>query len=163
MDKYIEMLEKIKDNVHVERLASDSLEWLGKALIVVAMVVLFAFTFLLILSLMPIRTGSISKLEHVGAVITFMGILTTLVLFVWYTVTSHQSEHLTSNSESDVVAYVSQLSNMEYNDLKQQVELHRDSRIEDGDLKAINNLLIKKMLPRRNSIIFFRTGAIVNE
>lgn len=163
MDKYIEMLEKIKDNVHVERLASDSPEWLGKALIVVAMVVLFSFTFLLILSLMPIRTGSISKLEHVGAVITFMGILTTLVLFVWYTVTSYQSEHLTSNSESDVVAYVSQLSNMEYNDLKQQVELHRDSRIEDGDLKAINNLLIKKMLPRRNSIIFFRTGAIVSE
>lgn len=157
MDKYIEMLQKIKDSVHIERLATDSPEWLGQALIVAAMVVLFAFTFLLILSLMPIRTGSISKLESVGAVITFMGILSTLVLFVWYAVTSYQAEHLTSNSESDVVTYVSQLSNMEYNDLKQQVELYRDSRIEDGDLKAINNLLIKKMLPRRNTFIFFRT------
>jgi hypothetical protein len=52
---------------------------------------------------------------------------------------------------------VSQLSNEEYNELKQQVELNRDFEIEDNDLKAIDKLLIKKMLPRRNSIIFFRT------
>lgn len=67
-------------------------------------------------------------------------------------------EHLTQTSESEVVSYVSQLSNEEYNELKQQVELNRDFEIEDNDLKAIDKLLIEKMLPRRNSIIFFRTG-----
>lgn len=70
---------------------------------------------------------------------------------------------MTPTSESEVVSYVSQLSNEEYNELKQQVELNRDSELEDDDLKAIDHLLLKKMLPRRNSIIFFRTGAIVNE
>ena len=158
MGKYIEMLQKIRDSVHIERLATDSPEWLGQALVVAAMVVLFAFTFLLILSMMPIRTRSTSKFEDIGAVITFLGILATLVLFVWYTVTSYQTEHLTSNSESEVVTYVSQLSNEEYNELKQQVELNRDSELEDNDLKAIDHLLIKKMLPRRNTFIFFRTG-----
>ena len=44
------------------------------------------------------------------------------------------------------------------NELKQQVELNRDFETEDNDLKAIDKLLIEKMLPRRNSIIFFRTG-----
>lgn len=72
-------------------------------------------------------------------------------------------EHLTPESESEVVVYVSQLSNDEYNELKQQVELNRDSELDDNDLKAISNLLVKKMLPRRNTFIFFRTGVIVNE
>lgn len=48
-------------------------------------------------------------------------------------------------------------------ELKQQVELNRDSELDDNDLKAISNLLVKKMLPRRNTFIFFRTGVIVNE
>ena len=42
--------------------------------------------------------------------------------------------------------------------MKQQVELHRGSTFEDSDLQAISDLLIEKMLPRRNNIIFFRTG-----
>ena len=62
-----------------------------------------------------------------------------------------------------MIEYVSQMSKTEYDDLKQQVELHRGSTFEDSDLQAISDLLIEKMLPRRNNIIFIRTGAIVNE
>ena len=84
-------------------------------------------------------------------------------MFIYATYTARQVEHLTPESESEVVVYVSQLSNDEYNELKQQVELNRDSELDDNDLKAISNLLVKKMLPRRNTFIFFRTGVIASE
>ena len=108
----------------------------------------------------PIGTATV---EGIGVLASAVGILATAGLFLYGRHTTYQVEHLTQESESEVVTYVSQLSNEEYNELKQQVELNRDSEIEDNDLKAINNLLIKKMLPRRNTFIFFGTGAIVNE
>lgn len=39
MEKYIEMLQKIKDSVHIERLLNESPTWIGTALII-AMIVL---------------------------------------------------------------------------------------------------------------------------
>lgn len=159
MDKYIEMLQKIKDSVHVERLLNESPTWIGTALIIAMIVLGAGFVWMLAtLTLKSHSIGGTATLEGVGVVTSFIGILATAGLFLYGTYTTHQVEHLTPMSESEVVSYVSQLSNEEYNELKQQVELNRDSEIEDNDLKAIDKLLIKKMLPRRNSIIFFRTG-----
>lgn len=158
MEKYIEMLQKIKDSVQIERLLNESPTWIETALII-AMIILGA-GFVWMLATLTLKSHSISgtaTLEGVGVVTSFIGILATAGLFLYGTYTTHQVEHLTPTSESEVVSYVSQLSNEEYNELKQQVELHRDSEIEDNDLKSIDKLLIKKMLPRRNSIIFFRT------
>lgn len=163
MDKYIEMLQKIKESVHIERLLNESPEWIEVALII-SMIVLGA-GFVWILATLTLRSNSIGSatVEGIGVVASAVGILATAGLFLHNRHVTYQVEHLTPESESEVVSYVSQLSNEEYNELKQQVELNRDSELEDNDLKAINNLLIKKMLPRRNSIIFFRTGVIVSE
>lgn len=164
MEKYIEMLQKIKDSVHVERLLNESPTWIGTALIIAMIVLGAGFIWMLAtLTLKYHSIGGTATVEGIGVVTSFVGILATAGLFLYGTHTTHLVEHLTPTSESEVVSYVSQLSNEEYNELKQQVELNRDSELEDNDLKAINNLLIKKMLPRRNSIIFFRTGVIVNE
>ena len=163
MEKYIEMLQKIKDSVHIERLLNESPSWIGIALII-SMAVMGA-VFVLMLGVLSLHSSSSSSIvaEGVALGMSFVGVLATTVLFLYGLYTTNQVEHLTPQSESEVVSYVSQMSGDEYNELKQQVELNRDSELEDNDLKAINNLLIKKMLPRRNSIIFFRTGAIVNE
>ena len=162
MDKYIEMLQKIKDSVHIERLLNESPTWIRTALII-AMIVLGA-GFVWMLATLTLKSHSIgTTLEGISVVTSCIGILTTVGLFIHGRHITYQVEHLTPTSESEVVSYISQMSNEEYNELKQQVELNRDSELEDNDLKAINNLLIKKMLPRHNSIIFFRTGVIVSE
>lgn len=163
MDKYIEMLQKIKESVHIERLLNESPDWIGVALII-SMSVLGA-GFVWMLATLTLRSNSIGSatVEGIGVVASAVGILATAGLFLYNRHVTYQVEHLTPESESEVVTYVSQLSNEEYNELKQQVELNRDSELDDNDLRAINNLLIKKMLPRRNTFIFFRTGAIVNE
>lgn len=163
MDKYIEMLQKIKESVHIERLLNESPDWIGVALII-SMSVLGA-GFVWMLATLTLRSNSIGSatVEGIGVVASAVGILATAGLFLYNRHVTYQVEHLTPESESEVVTYVSQLSNEEYNELKQQVELDRDSELDDNDLRAINNLLIKKMLPRRNTFIFFRTGAIVNE
>lgn len=163
MDKYIEMLQKIKESVHIERLLNESPEWIGVALII-SMIVLGA-GFVWILATLTLRSNSIGSatVEGIGVVASAVGILATAGLFLYNRHVTYQVEHLTPESEFEVVTHVSRMSNEDYNELKQQVELNRDSEIEDNDLKAINNLLIKKMLPRRNTFIFFRTGAIVNE
>lgn len=163
MDKYIEMLQKIKESVHIERLLNESPDWIGVALII-SMSVLGA-GFVWMLATLTLRSNSIGSatVEGIGVVASAVGILATAGLFLYNRHVTYQVEHLTPESESEVVTYVSQLSNEEYNELKQQVELNRDSELDDNDLRAINNLLIKKMLPRRNAFIFFRTGAIVNE
>lgn len=164
MDKYIEMLQKIKESVHIERLLNESPEWIGVALIIAMIVLGAGFVWMLAtLTLKSHSIGSTATVEGIGVLVSAVGILATAGLFLHSRHITYQVEHLTPASESEVVTYVSQLSNEEYNELKQQVELHRDSELEDNDLKAIDHLLIKKMLPRRNSIIFFRTGAIVNE
>lgn len=163
MDKYIEMLQKIKDSVHVERLLNESPAWIGVALSIAMTILGVGFVLALTTQLLGSRTNSGLVLEGVSIVTSFIGVLATTVLFLYGLYTTHQVEHLTPTSESEIVSYVSQLSNEEYNELKQQVELNRDSEIEDNDLKAINNLLIKKMLPRRNTFIFFRTGVILSE
>lgn len=163
MDKYIEMLQKIKESVHIERLLNESPEWIGVALIISMSVLGAGFAWML--ATLTLRSNSIgaATVEGIGVLTSAVGILTTAGLFLYNRHVTYQVEHLTPDSESEVVAYVSQLSNDEYNELKQQVELNRDSELDDNDLKAIDNLLIKKMLPRRNTFIFFRTGAIVNE
>lgn len=159
MEKYIEMLQKIKDSVQVERLLNESPTWIGTALIIAMIVLGVGFVWMLAtLTLKSHSIGGTATLEGVGVVTSFIGILATAGLFLYGTYITHQVEHLTQMSESEVVSYVSQLGNEEYNELKQQVELNRDFEIEDNDLKAIDKLLIEKMLPRRNSIIFFRTG-----
>lgn len=163
MEKYIEMLEKIKDSVHIERLLNESPTWIGIALSIAMTILGVGFVLALTTQLLGSRTNSGLVFEGVSIVTSFIGILATSVLFFYDMYTTRQVEHLTTESESEVVSYVSQLSNQEYNELKQQVELHRGSTFEDSDLEAINDLLIEKMLPRRNSIIFFRTGVIVNE
>lgn len=163
MDKYIEMLQKIKESVHIERLLNESPEWIEVALII-SMIVLGA-GFVWMLATLTLRSNSIGSatVEGIGVVASAVGILATAGLFLHNRHVTYRVKHLTPESESEVVSYVSQLSNEEYNELKQQVKLNRDSELEDNDLKAINNLLIKKMLPRRNSIIFFRTGVILSE
>ena len=163
MEKYIEMLQKIKDIVHVERLLNESPSWIGIALSIAMTILGVGFVLMLTTQMLGSRTNSGLVLEGVSIVTSFIGVLATTVLFLYGLYTTNQVEHLTPTSESKIVTYVSQLSNEEYNELKQQVELNRDSEIEDDDLKAINKLLIKKMLPRRNSIIFFRTGVILSE
>ena len=164
MQKYIEMLQKIKDSVHIERLLNESPTWIETALIIAMIVLGAGFVWMLAtLTLKFHSIGGTATVEGIGVLVSTVGILATAGLFLYGRHTTYQVEHLTQESESEVVTYVSQLSNEEYNELKQQVELNRDSEIEDNDLKAINNLLIKKMLPRRNTFIFFRTGAIVNE
>ena len=157
------MLQKIKDSVHVERLLNESPTWIGIALSVAMTILGVGFVLMLTTQMLGSRTNRGLMLDRVSIVTSFIGVLATTVLFLYGLYTTNQVEHLTPTSESEVVSYVSQLSNEEYNELKQQVELNRDSELEDNDLKAINNLLIKKMLPRRNSIIFFRTGVILSE
>ena len=163
MDKYIEMLNKIKESVHVERLLSESPTWIGTTLVISMIVLGVGFVWMLATLILKSHFIGTVTVEGIGVLVSMVGVLATAGLFLYARHTAYQVEHLTLDSESEVVTYVSQLSNEEYNELKQQVELNRDSELEDNDLKAINNLLIKKMLPRRNSIIFFRTGAIVNE
>ena len=163
MEKYIEMLQKIKDGVHVERLLNESPTWIGIALSIAMTILGVGFVLMLTTQMLGSRTNRGLMLDGVSIVTSFIGVLATTVLFLYGLYTTNRVEHLTPTSESEVVSYVSQLSNEEYNELKQQVELNRDSELEDNDLKAINNLLIKKMLPRRNSIIFFRTGVILSE
>jgi hypothetical protein len=163
MEKYIEMLQEIKDSVHIERLLNESPSWIGIAFSIAITILGVGFALMLTTQILGSRTNSGLVLEGVSIVTSFIGVLATTVLFLYGLYTMNQAEHLTQSSELEVVTYVSQLSSDEYNELKQQVELNRDSELEDNDLKAINNSLIKKMLPRRNSIIFFRTGAIVNE
>lgn len=164
MEKYIEMLQKIKDSVHIERLLNESPTWIETALIIEMIVLGAGFIWMLAtLTLKLHRIGGNATVEGIGVVTSFVGILATAGLFLYGTYTTYQVEHLTPTSESEVVSYISQMSNEEYNELKQQVELNRDSELEDDDLKAIDHLLIKKMLPRRNSIIFFRTGVIAND
>ena len=157
------MLQKIKDSVHVERLLNESPTWIGIALSIAMTILGVGFVLMLTTQMLCSRTNRGLMLDGVSIVASFIGVLATTVLFLYGLYTTNQVEHLTPTSESEVVSYVSQLSNEEYNELKQQVELNRDSELEDNDLKAINNLLIKKMLPRRNSIIFFRTGVILSE
>ena len=157
------MLQKIKDSVHVERLLNESPTWIGIALSIAMTILGVGFVLMLTTQMLGSRTNRGLMLDGVSIVTSFIGVLATTVLFLYGLYTTNQVEHLTPTSESEVVSYVSQLSNEEYNELKQQVELNRDSELEDNDLKAINNLLIKKMLPRRNSIIFFRTGVILSE
>lgn len=164
MQKYIEMLQKIKDSVHIERLLNESPTWIETALIIAMIVLGAGFVWMLAtLTLKSHSIGGTATVEGIGVLVSAVGILATAGLFLYGRHTTYQVEHLTQESESEVVTYVSQLSNEEYNELKQQVELNRDSELDDNDLKAIDNLLIKKMLPRRNTFIFFRTGAIVNE
>lgn len=163
MEKYIEMLQKIKDSVHVERLLNESPTWIGIALSIAMTILGVGFVLMLTTQMLGSRTNRGLMLDGVSIVTSFIGVLATTVLFLYGLYTTNQVEHLTPTSEPEVVSYVSQLSNEEYNELKQQVELNRDSELEDNDLKAINNLLIKKMLPRRNGIIFFRTGVILSE
>lgn len=163
MEKYIEMLQKIKDSVHVERLLNESPTWIGIALSIAMTILGVGFVLMLTTQMLGSRTNRGLMLDGVSIVTSFIGVLATTVLFLYGLYTTNQVEHLTPTSESEVVSHVSQLSNEEYNELKQQVELNRDSELKDNDLKAINNLLIKKMLPRRNSIIFFRTGVILSE
>lgn len=114
------------------------------------------------LATLILRSNSIGSatVEGIGVLVSVVGILATAGLFLYNRQMTYRVETLTPNSEFEVVTYMSQLSNEEYNELKQQVELNRDSELDDNDLKAINNLLIKKMLPRRNSVIFFRTGGL---
>lgn len=157
------MLQEIKDSVHIERLLNESPSWIGIAFSIAITILGVGFALMLTTQILGSRTNSGLVLEGVSIVTSFIGVLATTVLFLYGLYTMNQAEHLTQSSELEVVTYVSQLSSDEYNELKQQVELNRDSELEDNDLKAINNSLIKKMLPRRNSIIFFRTGAIVNE
>lgn len=163
LDRYIEMLQKIKENVHIERLLNESPTWIENALAIAMTVLGAGLILMLVTQLLGSRSTRSIALEGMALVTSFVGVLATLGVFIYATYTARQVEHLTPKSESEVVAYVSQLSNEEYNELKQQVELNRDSELDDNDLKAIDHLLIKKMLPRRNNIIFFRTGAIVNE
>lgn len=163
MEKYIEMLQKIKDSVHIERLLNESPSWIEVAFIIALIILGVGFALMLVTQMTGSRSNSDIVLECVAMGTSFIGVLATTVLFLYSLYTTHQVVNLTPTSESEVVSYVSQLSNEEYNELKQQVELNRDSELEDKDLKAIDHLLIKKMLPRHNSIIFFRTGAIVNE
>lgn len=160
MDKYIEMLEKIEKSVHVERLLNEVPTWIGTAFII-SMIVLGA-GFAWMLATLILRSNSIGSatVEGIGVLVSAVGILATAGLFLYNRQMTYRVETLTPNSEFEVVTYMSQLSNEEYNELKQQVELNRDSELDDNDLKAINNLLIKKMLPRRNSVIFFRTGGL---
>lgn len=160
LDKYIEMLEKIEKSVHVERLLNEVPTWIGTAFII-SMIVLGA-GFAWMLATLILRSNSIGSatVEGIGVLVSAVGILATAGLFLYNRQMTYRVETLTPNSEFEVVTYMSQLSNEEYNELKQQVELNRDSELDDNDLKAINNLLIKKMLPRRNSVIFFRTGGL---
>ena len=152
------MLQKIRDGVYIERLLNESPSWIGIALII-SMTVMGA-GFVLMLGILSLHSSSSSSIvaEGVALVMSFVGVLATLGVFLYAVHITYQTEHLTPTSESEVVTYVSQMSNEEYNELKQQVELNHDLEIEDNDLKAIDKLLIEKMLPRRNRIIFFRTG-----
>lgn len=163
MEKYIEMLQKIKDSVYIERLLNESPTWIETAFII-SMIVLGA-GFVWMLATLTLKSHSIgtATVEGIGVLASAVGILATTGLFLYNRHVTYQVEHLTPESEFEVVTHVSRMSNEDYNELKQQVELNRDSEIEDNDLKAINNLLVKKMLPRRNTFIFFRTGVIVNE
>ena len=163
MDKYIEMLLKIKDSVHIERLLNEPPTWIEIAFIIALIILGVGFTLMLVTRMTGSRSNSDIVWECAAMGTSSIGVLATTVLFLYSLYTTHQVVNLTLESQSEVVTYVSQMSNEEYNELKQQVELNRDSEIEDNDLKAIDHLLIKKMLPHRNSIIFFRTGVIVNE
>lgn len=163
MEKYIEMLLKIKDSVHIERLLNEPPTWIEIAFIIALIILGVGFALMLVTQMTGSRSNSDIVWECVAMGTSFIGVLATTVLFLYSLYTTHQVVNLTPESQSEVVTYVSQMSNEEYNELKQQVELNRDTEIEDNDLKAIDHLLIKKMLPRRNSIIFFRTGVIVNE
>ena len=147
----------------MERLLNESPSWVGIALSIAMTILGVGFALMLTTQVLGYRTNSGLVLEGVSIVTSFIGVLATTVLFLYGLYTTNQVEHLTPRSESEVVSYVSQMSSDEYNELKQQVELNRDTEIEDNDLKAIDHLLIKKMLPRRNTFIFFRTGVIVSE
>ena len=90
MEKYIEMLQKIKDSVQVERLLNESPTWIETALII-AMIVLGA-GFVWMLATLTLKSHSISgtaTLEGVGVVTSFIGILATAGLFLYGTYTTH--------------------------------------------------------------------------
>ena len=83
MDKYIEMLSKIKENVHVERLLNESPSWIGIALII-SMTVMGA-GFVLMLGILSLQSSSSSSIvaKGVALVMSFIGVLATLGVFLY--------------------------------------------------------------------------------
>lgn len=66
MDKYIEMLQKIKENVHIERLLNESPTWIGTAL-AIAMTVLGA-GFILMLATRMLGSRSTRSIGNFGCI-----------------------------------------------------------------------------------------------
>ena len=64
MQKYIEMLQKIKDSVHIERLLNESPTWIETALII-AMIVL-GVGFVWMLATLTLKSHSIGTATKVG-------------------------------------------------------------------------------------------------
>lgn len=163
MDRYIEMLLKIKENVHIERLLNEFPEWIGFWIITVLFIGGVSAAILTVMASLDWDSTVFIVIEFLSGAITLIAGASGIILLMVSLVVGRQVTTLTDESQSSVIEYVSQMSKTEYDDLKQQVELHWGSTFEDSDLEAINDLLIEKMLPRRNNIIFFRTGAIVSE
>lgn len=163
MEKYIEMLQKIKDSVHVERLLNEFPEWIGFWIITVLFIGGVSAAILVVMTSLDWDSTVFIVIEFLSGAATLIAGASGIILLMVSLVVGRQVTTLTNESQSRVIEYVSQMSKTEYDDLKQQVELHRGNTFEDSDLQAINDLLIEKMLPRRNNIIFIRTGAIVNE
>ena len=118
MEKYIEMLQKIKDSVYIERLLNESPTWIETAFII-AMIVLGA-GFVWMLATLTLKSHSIgtATVEGIGVLASAVGILATAGLFLYNRHVTYQVEHLTPESEFEVVTHVSRMSNEDYNELK---------------------------------------------
>ena len=163
MDKYIEMLQKIRDGVHIERLLNEFPEWIGFWVITVLFIAGVSAAIWAVIASLDLDSTVFIVIEFLSAAATLIAGASGIILLMVSLFVGRQVTTLTDESQSSVIEYVSQMSKTEYDDLKLQVELHRGSTFEDSDLQAISDLLIEKMLPRRNNIIFIRTGVIVSE
>ena len=80
MDRYIEMLLKIKDSVHIERLLNEPPTWIEIAFIIALIILGVGFALMLVTQMAGSRSNSDIVWECVAMGTSSIGVLATTVL-----------------------------------------------------------------------------------
>ena len=148
MDKYIEVLRKIQELSNATRIYETYPEWIGQvtfSLFVVTVVLLMGF---LGLGMESVRVSD--ELDGKWLKGVFVALLISGGLFVFsmlvYNGVSDGYKTLTSDSGGRVTQVVSNMSESEYNELQQVMQLNYGSDTGDVTLNAIAKYLNDKLV-----------------
>lgn len=148
MDKYIEVLRKIQELSNATRIYETYSEWIGQVtfvLFVVTVVLLMGFLVLGVEFDIESDGPERKWFNRVGVALLVSGGLFVFSLFV-YNEASNGYKTLTSDSGGRVTQVVSNMSESEYNELQQVMQLNYGSDTGDVTLNAIAKYLNDKLV-----------------